>query len=196
MIIISYPERVLPERRLFDQAASEFIVIPEMRLKPMKLKLEHSLMSIRIWEAEHETPFSEIDKMTPEDLIGYIKCMTINRQEDDSVYDQLTAKDLERVSNYIARQNSAWEISRKNGSKRPGRKRKNTVEGIYYTMIQLGIPIDPCEQWHLGSLLALIDYFDRNSGGNAGGKKKSWSEMQAQFLRMNEANRKKYHSRG
>lgn len=195
MIIISYPERVLPERRLFDQERSEFITIPEMRLKPMKLKLEHSLMSIRIWEAEHETPFSEIEKMTPEDLIGYIKCMTINRQEDDSVYDQLTAKDLERVSNYIARQNSAWEI-RRSKDKKPGRKRKNTVEGIYFTMIQLGIPIDPCEQWHLGSLLALIDYFDSKGGGNSGGKKKSWSEMQAQFLRMNEANRKKYHSRG
>lgn len=195
MIIISYPERVLPERRLFDQERSEFIIIPEMRLKPMKLKLEHSLMSIRIWEAEHETPFSEIEKMTPEELIGYIKCMTINRQEDDSVYDQLTAKDLERVSNYIARQNSAWEI-RRSKDKKPGRKRKNTVEGIYFTMIQLGIPIDPCEQWHLGSLLALIDYFDSKGGGNSGEKKKSWGEMQAQFLRMNEANRKKYHSRG
>lgn len=195
MIVISYPERILPERRLFDQERSEFIIIPEMRLKPMKLKLEHSLMSIRIWEAEHETPFSEIEKMTPEELIGYIKCMTINRQEDDSVYDQLTAKDLERVSNYIARQNSAWEI-RRSKDKKPGRKRKNTVEGIYFTMIQLGIPIDPCEQWHLGSLLALIDYFDSKGGGNSGGKKKTWGEMQAQFLRMNEANRKKYHSRG
>ena len=195
MIVISYPERILPERRLFDQEHSEFIIIPEMRLKPMKLKLEHSLMSIRIWEAEHETPFSEIEKMTPEDLIGYIKCMTINRQEDDSVYDQLTAKDLERVSDYISRQNSAWEI-RKGDSKKSGRKKKNTVEGIYYTMIQFGIPIDPCEQWHLGSLLALIDYFDSKGGGNSGGKKKSWGEMKAQFLRMNEANRKKYHSRG
>lgn len=195
MIVISYPERILPERRLFDQERSEFIIIPETRLKPMKLKLEHSLMSIRIWEAEHETPFSEIEKMTPEDLIGYIKCMTINRQEDDSVYDQLTAKDLERVSDYISRQNSAWEI-RKGDGKKSGRKKKNTVEGIYYTMIQFGIPIDPCEQWHLGSLLALIDYFDSKGGGNSGGKKKSWGEMQAQFLRMNEANRKKYHSRG
>lgn len=195
MIVISYPERILPERRLFDQEHSEFIIIPETRLKPMKLKLEHSLMSIRIWEAEHETPFSEIEKMTPEDLIGYIRCMTINRQEDDSVYDQLTAKDLERVSDYISRQNSAWEI-RKGDGKKSGRKKKNTVEGIYYTMIQLGIPIDPCEQWHLGSLLALIDYFDSKGGGNSGGKKKSWGEMQAQFLRMNEANRKKYHSRG
>lgn len=195
MIIISYPERILPERRMFDPVNSEFIVIPEVRLKPMKLKLEHSLMSIRIWEAEHETPFSEIEQMTPEDLIGYIKCMTINRQEDESVYDQLTPNDLERVSEYIAKQNSAWEIRRGDDDKKLKRKRKNTVEGIYYTMIQLGIPIDPCEQWHLGSLLALIDYFDRKGGGS-GGKKKTWGEMQQQWLRMNEANRKKYHSRG
>lgn len=196
MIIISYPERVLPERKLFDQEHSEIITIPEMHLKPMKLKLEHSLMSIRIWEAEHETPFSDIEQMTPEDLIGYIKCMTINRQEDDSVYDQLTANDLERVAQYIARQNSAWKI-RKSEQKQSAKKRPNTVEGIYYAMVQLGIPIDPCEQWHLGSLLALIDYFDRKGGGNGGSaKKKTWGEMQKQWLRMNEANRKKYHSRG
>lgn len=196
MIIISHPERTIPEQKLFDQSTSTFVTVPETHLKPMNLQLEHSLRSMRNWEAEHERPFSEIEDMTTEDLVSYIRCMTINTQRDDSIYDQLSANDLVRVVKYISRANSAWKIVQ--SKKKPVRRRKqnrNTVEGIYYAMIQLGIPIEPCERWHFGSLMALIDYFDKKG---IGGKErpKTMKEMQESWYRLNEANRKKYHSRG
>lgn len=198
MIIIAHPERTIPERKVFDQNTNTFIILPERHLKPMNLHLEHSLRSMRNWEAEYEKSFSdEIDKMSTEDLIGYIRCMTINTQRDDSVYDQLSVNDLITVSRYISRASSAWKIVQ--DKKRPERRRRkqpNTVESIYFTMIQLGIPIEPCEKWHFGSLMALIDYFDKKGNGGGGGKPKTLKEMQESWFRLNEANRKKYHSRG
>ena len=193
MMILSHPERTIPEKTVFDQATSTFIRIPEMHLKPMYLKLEHSLMSVRKWEAEYERAFSDEENMSAEDLIGYIKCMTINAQKDDSVYDQLSANDLIQVSRYIERANSAYKIrkSRKNDRRRRG----HTVESIYYAMIQYGIPIDPCETWHLGSLLALIDYCGTKGNGGAE-KPKNMRELRESWYRINEANRKKYNSRG
>ena len=183
-MIIEHPERTIPERKLFNSATNEFVIIPEMKLKAVKLQLEHSLISIRTWEAEHQRPFADIEQMSGEDLLGYIKCMTVNTQKDDSVYNQLTAEDANRVVEY------------KNTK---GRKsnRLHTVEGIYFAMIQYGIPFEPCEKWHIGSLMALIDYCSRN--GNAGGIKetpKNMRELRESWMRINEANRKKYHSRG
>ena len=197
MIIISHPERTIPEQKFMDRNTNAIITIPETHLKPMYLKLEHSLRSMRNWEAEYERPFSEeIENMSAEDLIGYIRCMTINTQKDDDVYRQLSTNDLIRVSKYISRAMSAWKIeSDSKHLQRSRRRKKNTVEGIYYSMIQLGIPIIPCEDWHLGSLMALIDYFGRN--GVAGREKpKTIREMRETWYRINEANRKKYHSNG
>ena len=196
-MIIEHPERTIPERKLFNSATNEFVIIPEMKLKAVKLQLEHSLISIRTWEAEHQRPFADIEQMSGEDLLGYIKCMTVNTQKDDSVYSQLTAEDAARVVEYITRINSAWEIKKSKNTKGRKSNRLHTVEGIYFAMIQYGIPFEPCEKWHIGSLMALIDYCSRN--GNSGGIKetpKNMRELRESWMRINEANRKKYHSRG
>lgn len=194
MMILSHPETTIPEQTLFDPSTSTIIKIPERHLKPMYLKLEHSLMSVRKWEAEYERSFSDEEHMSAEDLIGYIKCMTINTQKDESIYDQLSANDLIKVSKYIDRANSAYKIRKSN---KPERRRKShTVESIYYAMIQYGIPIEPCETWHLGSLMALIDYFGTHGNGGAAAKPKNMRELRESWYRINEANRKKYNSRG
>lgn len=195
---IEYPERHLPERRFFNPETDEFITIPEITLKPMRLQLEHSLISIRTWESEHERPFTDLEEISGEELIGYIKCMTVNTQKDESVYDQLTADDANRVLQYITRVNSAWKIRKRKNPKGRKENRLNTVEGIYYAMIQYGIPFEPCEKWHLGSLMALIDYCMENGSGGGGAKEKpkSMRELRESWMKINEANRKKYHSRG
>ena len=193
MIIIEHEARVIPAREFFDQHLGEFISFPEIHLKPMNIQLEHSLISVRNWEMKHHQPFADIEEMTPEQLIGYIKCMTINRQKDESVYDQLSAEDLTRIIEYIKDPASAWQIPPPKNQK-GRRKRANTVESIYYAMIQCGIPLD-CEKWHLNSLMALIDYCTRQ-GKVGGGKPKSQKELTDMYFRINEANRKKYHSRG
>lgn len=195
MITIEYPERHIPEKRMFNSKTNEFIVIPEMTIKPFKLQLEHSLISIRTWEAEYQRPFSDLEEMTGEDLIGYIRCMTVNTQKDDSVYERLTVDDITKVIKYITRINSAWQIKPDKNRKRR-RGRLNTVEGIYYAMIQYGIPFEPCEKWHIGSLMALIDYCAKNGAVGQKEKPKNMRELRESWYRINEANRKKYNSRG
>lgn len=200
MIVIERTEeKIIPEKKFFDPRNNEFVTIPGTTLEPIKLKLEHSLISIRYWEAENGRPFCELQEMTPDELLSYIKCMTINPQKDDSIYEQLTGEELQRIVNYITKINSAWRIV---PDKKPkGRKRKDegpgTVEAIYYAMAQLGIPFIPCEQWHLGSLMALIDYFSKKSEGISPKEKpKNMRELRETWYKINEANRKKYHSRG
>lgn len=195
---IEHPERHIPERTLFNQATNEFVTIPEMTIKPIRLQLEHSLISIRIWEAEYQRPFSDIEEMNGKELLSYIKCMTVNTQKDESVYDNLTIDDVNRIANYITRANSAWEIkrSKNQNQNRRNKNRLNTVEGIYFAMIQYGIPFEPCEKWHLGSLMALIDYCSRNGNPGMKEKPKNMRELRESWYRINEANKKKYHSRG
>ena len=203
MIVIERTEtRTIPEQKFFDPKTNEFVTIPGVTLEPIKLKLEHSLISIRHWEAENGKPFCELREMTPAELLSYIRCMTINPQKDDSVYAQLTGEELQRIVNYITKINSAWEIRPDTRKEKKGKRRDdrpNTAESIYYAMAQLGIPFVPCEQWHLGSLMALIDYFAKKSEGGSGGvkdKPKNMRELRESWYRINEANRKKYHSRG
>lgn len=202
MMTIAYPERHFEEKKFFDPSSNEFVVFPAMTLKPMKLQLEHSLISIRNWEAEFHKAFTELDKMTPEELLGYIKCMTINTQKDDTAYEQLNAEDIQRVAQYISKSNSAWEIrQRKDDQKKSKKAKQNTVESVYFAMIQFGIPFEPCEKWHIGSLIALIDYCSEHSPtveGGGGSKKQpvNMRELRESWMRINEANRKKYKSRG
>jgi len=200
VIVIERTEEVtIPEKKYFNPENNEFIVIPEMTLKPILLKLEHSLISIRNWEAENGKPFCELQEMTPEELMSYIRCMTVNHQKDESVYDSLTGEEIQRIVLYITRINSAWKIKpdKDKKGKKPKDGKPHTVESIYYAMAQLGIPFVPCEQWHLGSLMALIDYFAQMSEGVSQKEKpKNMRELRESWHRINEANKKKYHSRG
>ncbi len=196
-MIIEHPERTIPERKLFDSANNEFITIPAVTLRAMRLQLEHSLISIRNWEAEHMKAFSDMEELSPEELLSYIRCMTVNTQKDDSVYDQLTTEDILKIVEYITKINSAWEIRKPKRQGKTRSSRPNTVESIYYAMIQFGIPFDPCEKWHLGSLMALIAYCARNGAAGAPkDKPMNMRELRESWFRINEANKKKYHSKG
>lgn len=195
MITIEYPEREINARSYFDQSTNEFITFPAVKIPAFKLQLEHSLMSIRKWEAEHQQAFSGMEEMKPTELIDYIRCMTVNSQKDENVYDYLTQSDLDRIVQYITKHNSAWTIRTQKENGKGKKKKAPTVESIYYAMIQLGIPFD-CEKWHLNSLMALIDYCSSKGGGNSPQNRKTMREMQESWYKINEANRKKYHSRG
>lgn len=197
MKVIEHPAKDIPERTFFDQRTNEFVRIPAMHLEPIRLQLEHSLMSMRRYEAETHRPFSSAEGLSQEELLIYIKCMTINPQKSDEVYKQLTPNDLLEIAQYIQDPRSAWEIREIPGPKKPARRnRPNTVESIYYAMIQYGIDWE-AEKWHLNSLMALIDYCYRQGGTTGGGgKSKSQKEMNQFYHAMNMANRKKYNSKG
>ena len=67
-----------------------------------------------------------------------------------------------------------------------------TSEVIYYWMVSLGIPFE-CRQWHLNKLLTLIKVCNLK---NAPSKMMRGKELLNHNRQLNEARKKKLHSRG
>lgn len=197
MLLIDHEARVIPKREYFDNHTQEFITIDEIHVPEIHLKLEHSLMSIAQWESKWHEPFIGRDKLSGEALLDYIRCMTINPPKDPKVYEHLTQEDVLKIVEYMQDDYSAWVIKPK---KKTGKKKQTqTVEEIYYVMIQYGVPIDICEKWHFGRLMALLDCCDSKGGSTPGGgspKKRSEKEIMEMYRALNEKNRKKYNSKG
>lgn len=200
MLTIDCPARDIPKREYFDNIRQEFITIEGKHINPIHLQLEHSLMSIAKWESRWHKAFITNDNLTGEELIDYLKCMTINQQKDPDVYNNLPQEELNRIVEYMQDPYSAWEIISNKKRAKPVRrsKRPESVEMVYYAMIQYGIPME-CEKWHFNRLMALIDYCDYKGGstsGAGGPNKRSEKEIMEMYRAMNEKNRKKYHSKG
>lgn len=154
-------------------------------------------MSISKWESKWHVSFFAEDNMNGEKLLDYIRCMTINHQKNPDVYQDLTQEAVLEIIEYMNDPQSAWVINQKKKGK-GGKKKPDTVEAIYYGMIQYGIPME-CEKWHFSRLMALIDYCDSKGGstsGAGGPVKKSQKEIMEMYRAINEKNRKKYNSKG
>ena len=170
----------------YDEAREEFVVV-----KPQKLVLEHSLLSISKWEARWKKTFFS-DSMTVEEMMDYIKCMTVSTKVNPLIYDCLTRKDYETIKKYMEDPMTATTI-RKNPNA-PKRRRTLTSELIYCWMFSLNIPME-CEKWHINRLLTLIEVTSIEN--NPKGKRKmSRHDILSQNSALNAARRAKYHTRG
>ena len=87
-------ELVLKEHEQWDEENEVFI-----NTKKQTLLLEHSLVSISKWEAKWKKPFLEQHNkdMPREELIDYIKCMTITPNVDQEVYYNLSKSDFNKI---------------------------------------------------------------------------------------------------
>lgn len=199
MLTIDCPARDIPRREYFDNVKQEFIIIEEKHINPIHLQMEHSLMSMAKWESKWHTSFITNEEFTGEELLDYLRCMTINPQKDPDVYNNLPQEEINRIIAYMQDPCSAWELTGKQKKGKAKRSRRpETVEMVYYAMIQYGIPME-CEKWHFNRLMALIDYCDYKGGstsGAGGPNKRSEKEIMEMYRAMNEKNRKKYHSKG
>ena len=102
----------------------------------------------------------------------------------------LTEEDLKRIRDYIDDPMTATTF--KNKGRMPNRQ-IITAEIIYYWMVSLQIPFDPCQKWHLNRLLTLIRVCDEK---NSPKKKMSKREAMNQQKSLNAARRAKYHTGG
>lgn len=198
MLLIDIPERQTPEVEYFDNRTQEFVTIPGRKIPAIHLKMEHSLMSIAEWESKWHEPFLGKEDLSGEQLLDYFRCMTINTQKDPNVYNDLTQEAMKQIVEYMQDPQSAWKISQQKRGKNKKSKKQDTVEKIYYAMIQYGVPLE-CEKWHFGRLMALMDYCDSKGGstsGAGGPAKKSQKEIMDMYRAINEKNRKKYNSKG
>lgn len=154
------------------------------------LNLEHSLISISKWEAKWHVPFINSQK-TEEQTLDYIRCMTINQGVPENAYENLSANNVRDISDYINDPNTATTINGLN----EGRRSRDVItnELIYYWMIALQIPFDPCQKWHLNHLLQLIAVCNAK---NTPPKKLSKNEIIERNKALNEARKKKYNTKG
>lgn len=157
--------------------------------KVFKIQLEHSLLSLSRWEEKWKIPFlvNEPEK-TLEQILDYIRFMTLTKNVPDSVYYSFSQEQIAQITSYIEDSHTAtWfsERGTKKGSK-GGKEQIITAEIIYYWMIANNIPWDPGERWHLNKLLTLIRVC---SIENSPKKKQSKAEIADEYRRIKTARR-------
>lgn len=173
------------EHDLFNEATYEFIKVPAC-----KLKLEHSLISISKWESKwHKSFTSSLKTATKEEIIDYIKCMTLNSVPNDNVYKGLTDASFKQIIDYI---NDPMTATTVNDQSKRGGGTYITSELVYYWMTAFHIPFE-CEKWHFNRLMTLIRVC---SAKNQPPKKMSRGAIMNRNKALNDARRAQLHSKG
>lgn len=174
----------IPEMEFYDEDNNEFIMFNEQ-----VLQLEHSLVSISKWESKWHIPFLDGKDKTLEQIIDYVRCMTITQNVKPEVYNRLTEDNLKAINDYIENPMTATTFSDIN--QRPSRE-IITSEIIYYWMVSFNIPFE-CQKWHLNKLLTLIKVCNIK---NSPPKKMSRQEILSRNRALNEARKKNLNTRG
>lgn len=168
----------------FDEDKQIFIP-----LKSQTFQLEHSLVSIARWESKWQKPFLAKQEKTTDEILDYIRCMTITQNVNPNIYQKLPFDILAKIKNYIdAPMTATWFHEKDNKVS----KEVITSEIIYYWMINQNIPME-CQKWHLNRLLTLIRVC---SVKNNPPKKMNRKEMLAQRKALNESRKNQLNSKG
>lgn len=168
----------------WDDEKEEFIE-PECQT----LQLEHSLVSLSKWESKWRKPFTSSNK-TDEEILDYIKCMTITENVDPDVYDHLSEENVKAVKDYI--DNPMTATTFRKDDKSQGSSEIVTSELIYYWMIASNIPFE-CQNWHLNRLLTLIRVCSIKSSPP---KKLSKREIMSRNAALNAARKQQMNTKG
>ena len=179
-------EIIVPGIDDWDERTEMFVP----RVKEQTLRLEHSLVSLSKWESKWHKSFLSTPKKTNEEILDYIKCMTLTQGVDESVYTRLSEENVKAINDYIGDPMTATTFSNKETGKT--NREIITAELIYYWMIAHQIPFE-CRKWHLNQLLTLIQVCNVKSAPPKRQSKKSVANQQAA---LNAARRKKYNTRG
>jgi hypothetical protein len=176
---------VVPGVEMFDEQTQEFVTIGDVTLN-----LEHSLVSLSKWESIHEKPFlGQVDK-TPEEVLDYIKIMTLTPDVPDEVFLNLTDKNIQSINKYIDAKMTATWFNEAPGA--PKSRDVITAELVYWWMIEFKIPFE-CETWHLNRLFTLIRVCNIKQ---AKPKKMTRSEIAARNRELNAQRRSQLGTKG
>ena len=176
---------IVPSTEMWDEVNEKFV-----DSKEHVLQLEHSLVSLSKWESKWCKPFLSKENKTFEETIDYIRCMTINQNIPDEVYNCLTGENIREINEYISAPMTATRFS--NDVTGKGSREQITSELIYYWMIALNIPFE-CQKWHINRLLTLIRVCNIK---NHPSKKMSRREIMNRNTALNAARRKKLRTNG
>lgn len=176
----------VPEQELFDESTSTFT-----HIKEAKLNLEHSLISLSKWESKWHKPFLTDEDKTNEEIIDYIRCMTMNTAVNPNTYKGITSKIISQVNEYIQDPMTATWFS---DDKNPHNKSRKiiTSEVIYGWMVGFQIPFE-CEKWHINRLITLIRVCEINNSPN---KKMPMRQNIEDRRSLNEKRKQEMHTKG
>lgn len=185
-------EIVIPEQHYepFDEIKEEFL--PNIDIKETKIQLEHSLISLRKWEQKWHKPYFADNDKTHEEMIDYIRCMTINRDVDPIVYNWIPANIYDKIIAYMKDPMTATWFNDDLIGAQKSKEQIITAEIIYYWMITLNVPIE-FEKWHLNQLLTLIKVINCK---NEKPKKVDSATAARQRAALNAKRRAQYKSKG
>ena len=138
----------VPGKEFWDEANEVFVYSEDKTLV-----LEHSLVSLSKWESKWKKPFLTDKPLNSDELIDYVRCMTITQNVSDDVYERITPQILKQVMDYTQDPMTATWIREEKTGKRGSEQ--ITSELIYYWMVSMNIPFE-CQKWHLNRLLTLI----------------------------------------
>lgn len=175
-------------KELWDEANSRFITIE----KETVISLEHSLVSISKWEAKHKKIFLSNEKLNAEEVIDYIRCMTLTQNVNPYVYYALSDENINAVKEYLDDPMTATIFHDRQNASTSYRNKRTSSEEIYYMMFINNIPVE-FQKWHLNRLLALLKVFAVN---NTPEKKRSKKEIMTDYAAINRANRAKFNTKG
>lgn len=178
-------EITIPAVELYDEATQRFV-----NIAAQTLRLEHSLVSISKWESKWCKPFLSKSEKTHEEIMDYIKCMTLTQNVDPDVYARIDDVNLSKINEYINAPMTATTFA--NEKQRGGSGEQITSELIYYWMTALTIPFE-CQKWHLNRLLTLIKVCNIK---NQPPKKMSKQSIMKQNTALNQARRNRLNSKG
>jgi hypothetical protein len=164
----------------FDETTNQFVVG-----KSVKVRLEHSLVSLSKWESAWEEAFLGKQKKTTEQTVSYVEMMLVDEIPPE-IFRKLLEKHIEEIQAYVNAPMTATKLP-KPTSKASSRE-TITAELIYYWMATLNIPFE-CEHWHLTRLFTLIQVTNIK---NTPPKKMTAAERQ----RLNNARRAQHNTRG
>lgn len=184
---------VIPDNEYFLPESNEFVII-----KGKVLQLEHSLISVSKWESKWKKAFLKKDKeRTQEQMLDYVKCMTLTQNVDPKVYLNVTPSIMRQINEYINDPMTATVIAKleQNGGNVGASRDTVTSELIYYWMISLNIPFE-CQKWHLNRLLALIEVCNMKNSKPAKLTPAQKKAQRANWSAINAARRAKSHSKG
>ena len=139
---------VIPTQEHFDEINNVFF-----ETKEQPLQLEHSLVALSRWESKWKKPFLADTKQSFEEMIDYVRCMTITQNVDPDIYNYMPLPLFHEITQYIDDTMTATVVQEI--SKPVGKPETITSELIYFWMVNFRIPFE-CQKWHLNRLLTLI----------------------------------------
>lgn len=175
----------VPAAEFFDEVREEFVYTKEVTLQ-----LEHSLVSLSKWESKWNKAFLGRQEKTDEEILDYVRCMTLTQNVDSEVYTRLSAQNYAAINAYIEAPMTATYFSEDKQSK--GNREVVTSELIYYWMISYNIPVE-FQKWHLNRLLTLIRVCNIK---NSPPKKRSKRDLMRRNAALNAARRNRLGSKG